>query len=384
MTWWMRMAKELPRTLPSALRVRDSLADGPAQDRRQMARVSQVAAMFDESGQPCLLFRNEPWCDGAVWSLNPSPFLASGAAAEGDNAATVHWNEAIRQRLYGPEAKAHLDGEYLDSLEGYVTADLNFRRDHFRETTVPLCFDLETRQPALFKGLAVAEFARWIAQDVHGLGKLMFANGVPYRFTFLCPWLDVLGTETDWLQQGLYSPPSDQQMSLWRTMSGAKPYLLLMNTDYDAFTPDLVERYFQRSLFYGLFPGMFSHNAADNPYWQNPKWYNRDRALFKKYLPIIKRVAEAGWQPVTHAVSENAQVWVERYGPGPGAEQPVFLTLFNGTDSPQNTTVRLDAGALRGARRPNQARELISGATLNGDSNWSLTLRGQEAKVIEF
>ena len=51
---------------------------------------------------------------------------------------------------------------------------------------MPLTFSADTHQPALFKGLAVAEFTRWIADDVHGLGKLMFANGVPYRFTARC------------------------------------------------------------------------------------------------------------------------------------------------------------------------------------------------------
>src|SRR5947207_10447358 len=100
------------------------------------------------------------------------------------------------------------------------------------------------------------------------MGKLMFANGIPCRFTVLCPWLDVMGTETDWQQEGRYEPASDAQMCLWRTMSGQKPYLLLMNTNFDTFSPERVEKYFQRSLFYGMFPGMFSHNAADNPYWQ--------------------------------------------------------------------------------------------------------------------
>ena len=48
------------------------------------------------------------------------------------------------------------------------------------------------------------EFTKWFCDDVHRLGKLTFANGVPYRFTFLCPWLDVMGTETDWLRGGKY------------------------------------------------------------------------------------------------------------------------------------------------------------------------------------
>ncbi len=44
-----------------------------------------------------------------------------------------------------------------------------------------------------------------------------------------------MGTETDWLSNGQYTPSSHGQMSLWRTLSGKKPYLLLMNTDYASF-----------------------------------------------------------------------------------------------------------------------------------------------------
>ena len=135
-------------------------------------------------------------------------------------------------------------------------------------------------------------------------------------------------------------------MDLWRTMSGAKPYLLLMNTDYDRFTPELVEKYFNRCLFYGMWPGFFSHNAADNPYWQNPKWYNRDRPLFKKYLPQIKRVAEAGWQPVTGATCDNEKILCERFGSNEKGE--VFYTAFNDTTQAQAGTLRI-AEPSRGA-----------------------------------
>ncbi|MGA2866977.1 MAG: hypothetical protein ABSF95_21080 [Verrucomicrobiota bacterium] len=391
MTWWMRLAKDAPRTLAEARRVRDQLAQSGQGAERQMALASRVAGVWDDAGQPCLLFRNEPWCNGAVWSLNPNPALPAagqtrpaGQSAGEEvswNAATVHWNESIKQRLYGPGAKGQLDGEYLDSLEGYVTADLNFRREHFRYTSVPLTFASDSKKPALYKGLAVFEFTRWICEEVHRLGKLTFANGVPYRFTFLCPWLDVLGTETDWLYQGQYRPASDAQMSLWRAMSGRKPYLLLMNTDYDAFTPELVERYFQRSLFYGFWPGMFSHNAAENPYWQNPKWYNRDRPLFKKYLPLVRRVAEAGWQPVTHATCDNERIWVERFGPDPAGA--VYFTLFNDTATGQTGALRADTAALRmtGAAT---AQELVSGNALPAAAAWELSLPPQETKVIEL
>jgi hypothetical protein len=401
MTWWMRMNKRAPRTLAEAIRARDELAQGPNNQARQMAQVSQVAAMHDETGQPCLLFRNEPWCDGAVWSLNPNPWLGeqfspaatattstrvpgqeTRAPMPSLNAATVHWSDTLKDALYGPMAKGSLDGEYLDSLEGYVTADLNFRREHFRYTTVPFTFSSDVKQAALFKGLTVFEFTKWFCDDVHRLGKLTFANGVPYRFTFLCPWLDVLGTETDWLRSGRYQPASISQMDLWRTMSGQKPYLLLMNTDYDAFTPELVEKYFQRCLLYGMWPGMFSHNASENPYWQNPKWYNRDRPLFMKYIPLIKRVAEAGWQPVTEATCDNAKILVERFGPD--AHGTVYLTLFNDTAETQRGTLTLNLAVLRLPIRT-MALELISEKPAErSDHGWVVELQPQVAAVLEL
>lgn len=390
MTWWMSMKPGVPRTADSALSVLNAVATGNDGRNRSMAEAARLAVMHDEAGQPCLLFRKEPWCDGAVWSLNPNPWLGSSAAGEPGlpytnqplNAATVHWNDRIKERLYGQGARGRRDGEYLDSLEGYVTAELNFRREHFRYSTVPLTFDTASARPALFKGLAVFEFTKWISDDVHRMAKLAFANSVPYRFTFLCPWLDVMGTETDWLSGNRYQPPSDSIMSLRRTMAAGKPYLLLMNSDYDKFTPERVERYFQRALFYGMWPGFFSHNAADNPYWQNPKWYERDRPLFRRYIPVVRRVSEAGWQPVSRARSDNPQIWVERFGPDSGGS--VSITLFNATDTPQSGKLAIEITQL-GLRMPCNAIELLSNNAFEWPANgWQVTLKPHETKVISL
>jgi hypothetical protein len=144
----------------------------------------------------------------------------------------------------------------------------------------------------------------------------------------------------NWLDgNGKWSPEDDATLNMRRTLSGKKPYLLLMNTNYDRLTTDLVEKYFQRCLFYGIYPSMFSHNAADNPYWQNPRWYNRDRELFKKYIPVIKTLSLAGWEPVTNAASSNPDVYVERFGAR-------HFTLLNPTGQPQTATLTIDPRAL--------------------------------------
>lgn len=354
MTWWMPLEKGVPRTPESAVRVRDSMATGEG-FAGQMARIAKVCAMHDEHGQPALLFRDTPWCDGAVWSINPNPHLFGGT-----NGGTIHWNKQVRQDYYPHHSGGRLDGAFLDSLEGNLTTELNYRREHFRDTSVPLTFDRRNNRPALFKGLATYEFVRWFSGDLAGSRIFLFATGVPYGFGFLCSWLDVLGTETDWLRDAQYTPTADSQMLYWRSLSGQKPYCLLMNTDFDVFTPEMVEFYFQRSLFYGMFPSMFSHNASENTYWKNPNWYNRDRGLFKRYQPIIKRVAEAGWQPVTYATSSNPKILVERFGPGTKGTD--YFTVLN--DSPTAQTGSLCLGSVPLGIESQAATELLSGHTV--------------------
>jgi hypothetical protein len=129
-----------------------------------------------------------------------------------------------------------------------------------------------------------------------------------------------------------------------------------------------------------MFPGMFSHNASENPYWQNPAWYNRDRALFKKYIPLIKRVAETGWQPVTAARCDNEQIWIERFGSA--ANGVVYFTVFNDSPRPQQGWLSLDRAAWPGGQSL-QGHELLSGKSLQlTNGGWAIRLQPQEVQLI--
>ena len=77
----------------------------------------------------------------------------------------------FREQLYGPRRNGDLDGEYVDSSEGYVTDELDFRRDHFAAAGTPLVFSPEDRRPAIFRGLIAFEYVRGIAGDIHGHGQ---------------------------------------------------------------------------------------------------------------------------------------------------------------------------------------------------------------------
>jgi len=362
MTWWMSMPTEMPRTLAAAIAEAQRLAAN-----RTDAQALLTSGYHDETGQFAARLLDTPWCNGAVWSMNSMPEIA-GQVTDFKN----KWNPELRNKLYGQGANGALDGEYIDSSEGYVTDELDFRRDHFSAARTPLTFSLDGRKPAIFRGLIVFEYVRAIGQDVHSMDKYMMANGTPYGLCWLAPLLDVLGTETDWNPGGKWQPMSDSDLLYRRALCKGKPYCFLMNTAFENFSYAHVEKYMKRCLAYGMFPGFFSHNASQGHYFTRPELYDRDRELFKKYMPLCKLVAEAGWEPVTGARSEDEGVYVERYGER-------YLTVFNDTDRPQDASISVDAGAT------GPALDLVTGRTVNfQNGKVTLALGPEDVAVLQI
>jgi hypothetical protein len=288
---------------------------------------------------------------------------------------TTKWNARIRARLYGPGRKGDLDGEYIDSSEGYVTDELDYRRDHFAAAETPITFAVGTHRPAIFRGLIAFEYVRAIAKDMHGTDKLMMANATPDRLCWLTPLLDVLGTETDWNPRGRWRPMSDADLLYRRAICKGKPYCFLMNTEFERFSHTLVEKYMKRSLAYGLFPGFFSHNASEGHYFTRPELYDRDRDLFRKYVPLCKLVAQAGWEPITGARSNDEHVHIERFGDG----ETRYLTVFNESAERRTVTISLEG------RAPPASHELVRGGTVPWAKGiTTLALDGEDVAILEL
>ena len=364
MTWWMRMPKEMPRTLEAALDHARQLSDEKSDIR---AKAFLTSGYHDEAGQYSARLLNRPWCDGAVWSINSMP------GVEGDITEFKNkWNANLREKLYGTNRRADLDGEYIDSSEGYVTDELNFRRDHFAATQTPLTFSLKSRKVGIFRGLIAFEYIRAISDDIHSMGKLMMANSTPIRLCWLTPLCDVLGTETDWNPNRTWRPMSDSNLLYRRVLCKDKPYCFLMNTRFEDFSHELVEKYMKRCLAYGMYPGFFSHNASQGHYFARPELYERDRDLFRKYVPLCRLVAEAGFEPITRARSSDEQIHVERFGSR-------YLTVFNNSSQRRSATITVEG------KSSAACRELVQGKTISfrkGQAN--LTLAAEDVAVIEL
>ncbi len=224
-----------------------------------------------------------------------------------------------------------LDGVYLDTMECYE-ANLNYRRSHWPYAEEPLTFD-SARSPALHQVFSHVTFARRMAEWMHSTGRLTFGNCTPVT-PFAAPYLDVLGTEFFWKPGGKWTPMSDAEFSFIRFMARGKPYCALQYSDLSV---EEQTRYVKRCLFYGVFP---SNQAAPSGgwYWADPIVVDRHRPVFAKYVPIIKDVAEAGWEPLTLARSDDPDVWIERFGRG----ESFYLTVFNSASTRKAAVVTLD------------------------------------------
>jgi hypothetical protein len=369
MTWWMPMAKSGPRTHETAIAAARQLAGkGNAE-----AKALFTSGYQNEAGEIPAQLLDTPWCNGAVWSMNSMPGIP-GEVTDFKN----KWNPRISDQLYGPKRHGDLDGEYIDSCEGYVTDELDFRRSHFSAARSPLVFSPDTHRPAIFRGLVAWEYARAIAGDIHGMGKLMMANGVPTQLCWLVPLVDVAGTETDWNSGGTWRPMSDADLLYRRALCKGKPYCFLMNTQFERFPHAVVEKYMKRCLAYGMFPGFFSHNASEGHYFSRPELYDRDRPLFQQYVPLCKRVAEAGWEPIPGARSEDPRVYVERFGAG----SSWYLTVFNDSPDRRTTTITLDRAP---SDSSGSSRELVRGGRVTWEHGKTpLALDPEDVAVLEI
>ena len=383
-TWWMQMDPSVERTAENVIAQMHACATGDDEGLAKLARTNIVSGAFDENGQYQYQLRDLPWCNGACFSSNPNPYIP------GESEAKLLFGEDVKDQFYGPASGNTQAGEYLDSLEAYATEAENHRRDHFHHVTIPLTFSRDSKRPIIHKAFSVYEFTKWLAADLHASDKLVFANDALARFAFLAPYLDVLGIEVEWIDhEGKWNPPADEVMCFKRTLCHHKPYLLLLNTTFALAGADVMEKYFTRSLFYGVLPSMFSHNAAEKVYWSDPQLYERDRHLFKRYMPLIVAIAEAGWEPVTHATTDDRAVYVERFGPD--GDGNVYFTLLNDSDADRQVHLSVAADELDIAAddSPAPVEDMVSSQPVSfvrSDGNLSaeFTMQPQQVRLFVF
>ena len=274
---------------------------------------------------------------------NPDPSLRWADAVERYQMLGALWNA----RRNG----GRLDGLHLDSTSGmrrWGAAD-DYDRRHWSAATLPLTFSYHSglvTQRGLFPLYShIAD----VADFVHGRRMILSANfNADLRRTggFVgADHIDYFGIE-----QGLESRAkgrSADPFALWkRTLAYHRP-ISTLDARIGAGRLPLwrTERQLQQNLFYGIFAGAWNPKTEAEASGEEAKWTREPVArLWARYTPVFRKLAAAGWEPVTHARTSNQAVWVERFGTG--SEGTLHFTVRNETSNPIAYRLRIDLDAL--------------------------------------
>lgn len=238
---------------------------------------------------------------GAMFSCNLDPGIPAGKGR-------FNTDVAIRAMCadYEKATGARIDGLSLDCFLG---AAPDFRRDHFKYLDSPLAFfptpgGLQAGIPGERGSI---EWMKDLKSQPWWDGRVLMANlgdeGGGERLTFAAPWLDVFGIEHAWV------PDPD----FLRTMARNKP---VTDLPYSPRAP-WVTAYLQ---VHGIFPGD-----------------GHDRELMKKQAPVLRAMMREGWNPVTGARASSPALRLERYGR--------YLVAHNTTEQVLDTVIKVEAPA---------------------------------------
>jgi hypothetical protein len=329
------------------------LADQIAAINKSFKDITKLDNLYEQVGtrRPDGTLAVEKWAVYAhlIAQFNLDPDLPWGNFLI-QNTATRTEQEAKKKNGGG------LDGFYYDGL----TSGLNYDPEHFKTHAAPVLWDPVNGKPFINNFYSSVEFARGTAERLRPLGQITMMNGGLGDSFYVVPWLDILGAET-----GLII--SRAEFNYIRTVIYHKPFLTLLKGNYEQRIgrPEM-ELFMKRCLAYGVYPGFFdwppSGLGPGGQYWNHPRYYERDRDLFRQYEPLCRNLAMAGWEPITDARSSNPRVYIERFGPDPLGI--VWLTVLNEDSRPQQTTITVDAKRLGLDPNLTKAQDLVSGRSL--------------------
>lgn len=287
----------------------------------------------------------------------------------------------VMQDEIKPAVRMNVDGIYFDSMEWNWHHDLNYRREHFKYTNYPLTFSKQVKKPAIWNFTSEFEFMKKISDEMHSQGKLSMGNGHGWN-PFAASNLDLFGAELSWYSSNDHNM---EALDFKRAISFQKPIVFLLNEGLNdkAFTEAPYkgyEIYFEKLMAYGFFPSFFSVDASNDPYWQDHKKIENGRPFFEKYIPIIKQIASAGWEPVTGATCNNESVRIERFGNA----KNLYFTVRNNGSQDVSCEVNLENSEL-GIQGKIAALEMVSGTKVKKDDNkLFLTVPANRTQVIQI
>ncbi len=272
-------------------------------------------ALHDREGNRRLHWEYMPEWGGYNYLCNPDPEVTG----IGGNVSRF---TLTYEREVSEVDRFELDGMRFDNP--IVFAADNFRREHFQWADHPLAFDHASKRPVIPLDFSSFECAKAIADDMHGRGKLVGSNYTPAGYPsdiFRISLLDVVSSETLWTW------PTNATLALQRTLASQKIVCMSGQEAKRDWPSEQIEREMKHAMFYGTYYHLTTAAVLQN-----------------RWGLLTRRLACAGWEPMTHARCLALGAMIERFGRV--ADRTLHFTLRNEANEATQAEVVIDVNAL--------------------------------------
>jgi len=290
---------------------------------------SAIAGLAHQSnGYPKPVFMETPWNRGARYEVSADPDTPVFEIG------TI--NRAMVEARLTDEQEIIRGGVFLDSMGELTAMDFNPRARTAAD--FPALFDLAADKPYIGGSFAAGEWLRVLQHRLRQTNQFIIASGATRSGPFYAAMVDGFAEELFLRDENARDYLTGEKAQVTRMLAGAKPVSLGLMGDFESVDTKKLESIFRSCLLYGFIPGFHSLDGFNQIYWQNPRWYNRDRPLFQQYMPVIQRLARAGWQPMSTARCLQPEIHVEAFGPDENAH---YFVLHNTGRDPINALIEL-------------------------------------------
>jgi len=314
------------------------------------------SGLFDADGRYLMRIRNTKWGEDSVtFPVNPNPMLYAGT--DKDTAGRYLLGYA-RKMMASP----YMNGCITDSLGGF-SAYYNYRRDHFAYEQVSLTHNDSILKPAIFNGVSETEFLWGLRELLHANGKFVAANDTQFRVSpanslkplpFMTFALDIVTSE------GANRMANVENPMLYRMMSYRKPLMFhIHNEDWGNLSSAQGIALLNNSVLmdYFLSGGPTTSPGSAEEFYDVPP---QELEYQRKFTPILRLLAKAGWQPVTGVKTGDPAVLAERYG----GQKDFYIVLYNTSKVEKHLALSVDHTAVDWP--PNaRAQEVLSNSDLD-------------------
>jgi hypothetical protein len=349
-------------TYEETIELIEEMASSPKAGERAKAEAITRSVAYSSNGDWQIKHVGEyNWAPGVwevCWETSTDPDIEDGWGP-------FLWNWAISPSIEATEAiSAVLDGVMMDNFMSATGVDT--RPEHLALTDTPLTYNVATYQPGLHNATSVDEFFLWLRDTMDAQGRDDMAITINFWGVAtpngLARHVDAFGGEGG-SKTKAYQNWNPRILDYRRAIAYHKPQAWA-NGEPDL-TLDEVEEFTDLALFYGILPTRKDEATG---------WEPGSDQLITDTQQVLFQFWAAGWEPVTHAWTDNEAVWVERFGPISNTQYPIpnwssdigywilYFTVHNTLTETVPFTLTVDTAAL-GIAEPERLTmaELVSG-----------------------